>query len=277
MNYYLTWFFIAALYSPVFYDLYRSRWETIDYTHAYFILPVSLWVVWQKRNLLKELFMKTSLRPLDWVSLTAVVLGLLMFVFGWRQAYLFIATLSLILVLWGAARFLYGPAVVKALRFPILYLFFLIPPPLGVLDGITLPMRYGISQVTEMILSILNYPIERSGLLLTMDGKEIFMGAPCSGFRSLITMFALAVAYVNLTNSNALKKIILIPSVVPLALIGNVIRVLTLCLVTYYLGHEAAEGFFHDFSGGLIFLILIVGLLGLEFIIDKTQKKGRVT
>jgi len=61
MFYYLTWFFIAIIYSPVFYQLYRSRWEAIDYTHAYFILPVSLFIVWQKRKALKDFFVASEI------------------------------------------------------------------------------------------------------------------------------------------------------------------------------------------------------------------------
>jgi exosortase len=263
---------MAVIYGPVFYQLYQSRWETIDYTHAYFILPVSLWIAWQKRNILKDLFIRNKPQPSDMVGLAVAVFGLMMFVLGWRQEYLFISSLSLIPVLWGSIRYLYGSAVVKSLAFPIFYLFFLIPPPLGVLDKLTLPMRYGISEATGNILHWLGYPIQRSGLLLTIDGNDIFMGAPCSGFRSLITMLALAAGYVYFKKGDFRKKLILVFSGVPFALLGNLVRVMTLCLVTFYLGKEAAEGFFHYFSGALIFLIMIICLMGLEYVLDRPLK-----
>ncbi len=272
MFYYLSWFFIIVVYAPIFFELYQSRWETIDYTHAYFILPASLWIAWQKRQTLKDLFVHFQPRPSDMVGLIVAIIGLMMFVFGWRQEYLFISALSLIPVLWGVTRFFYGAAIVSSLTFPILYLLFLVPPPLGVLDKLTLPMRYSISGATQKILYLLGYPIEKSGLLLTIDGHEIFMGAPCSGFRSLITMLALAAAYAYFIKGSSGKKIILVLSGVPFALFGNLIRVMTLCLVTFYLGKEAAEGFFHYFSGGVIFLIMIVCLMGLENLLNKPLK-----
>jgi len=216
---------------------------------------------------------KSKIYSLNIPSLMIVVIGLIMFIFGWRQDYLIISSLSLIIVLWGTTRYLYNKAIVRTVSFPIFYLFFLIPPPLGILDKVTMPMRYGISQVTEIILRLLHYPIERSGLLLTINGNEIFMGAPCSGFRSLITMFALAVTYVYFIKGDLQKKLILIPAVIPFALLGNLIRVMTLCLVTFYAGHEAAEGFFHDFSGAVIFLITISCLMALEHVIDKYQER----
>jgi exosortase len=271
LAYHFNWLLLTGIYSPVFFQLYQSRWETIDYTHAYFILPVSLWAAWKKRPSLVKVFQQTEKSSFNILSLLFLMLGLSMFIFGWRQDYLVITSLSLIVVLRSLIHYLYGKQMVKQLVFPIYYLFFLIPPPLGVLDNITIPMRHGISIATQLILGLLNYPIVRNGLMLTIDNSEIFMGAPCSGFRSLITMFALVVAYLHMTNSNARKKLILLLSVIPFALLGNLVRVISLCLVTYYFGQEAAEGLYHDLSGAIIFLIMIGCVLGLEHLIDKKK------
>ena len=84
-----------------------------------------------------------------------------MFIFGWREDYLFISTLSIVPLLYGLISYLYGMNAARVLSFPILYLLLLVPPPFGILDSITLPMRHGISVVTETILSLFNYPIKR--------------------------------------------------------------------------------------------------------------------
>lgn len=268
MPHYIIWILVAILYSPIFYQLYRSRWHNIDYTHAYFILPISLWLAWRnlKGIVPDESANKGKLRGL---SLFLLITGLLIFIFGWRQNYLFISTLSLIPVLYGLIIYLYGTQIAKTLSFPILYLLFMVPPPLGILDSITLPMRYGASVITEIILKSFHFPITREGLLLTLGGHEIFMGAPCSGFRSLITMFSLGLAYVYVSKSLLQKKVILVVSIVPLALFGNLVRILILCLVTYYFGDAVGQGFFHYFSGIVIFIITILGLIGVEIFLDK--------
>lgn len=258
------WLCLAAIYFPVFRELYESRWKMIDYTHAYFVLPLSLWVAWRKRRELGEHFSEARPGAGDLAGLGAVAAGLMMFVFGWRLDFLLVSTFSLIPVVWGITRYLYGRGVASALSFPIFFLFFLVPPPLGVLDSITLPMRYGVSETTEFLLRLAGFPITRSGLLLSMEGREIFMGAPCSGMRSLTTMFTLAVAYVYFIRGGVVKKMLLVSSAIPFALFGNIVRVITLCLITYYAGHEAAQGFFHDFSGGMIFLIMIGCLMFFE-------------
>ncbi len=263
---YILWALTTALYSPILFQLYRSRWENIDYTHAYFILPVALWLAWRKRTQLLQA-VRAAAKSSTAVQLTALALltlGALLFVFGWRWDYLSVSTFSLIPVLSGLVLYLYGPQTAKLLRFPLFYLLLMVPPPLGILDAITLPMRHGISVAAAVILRSFHYPLTREGLMLTIGNQEIFMGAPCSGFRSLITLLSLGLAYIHVSRSQPRTKTILVVSLVPLALAGNLLRVLSLCLVTFYFGAEAGQGFFHDFSGLFMFVVLIGGILGLE-------------
>lgn len=94
------------------------------------------------------------------------------------------------------------------------------------------------------------------------------MGQPCSGLRSLITILSLGLAYVYLNNACLKNKIILVTALVPLALIGNLARVLSTCLVAFYFGDSAGQKY-HDASGILIFLVLICGLIGIEALLEK--------
>ncbi len=174
----------------------------------------------------------------------------------------------------GLIGFLYGVQITKTLSFPILYLLLLVPPPFGVLDSITLPMRHGISVATELILNFANYPISRKGLLLTIGYQDIFMGEPCSGFRSLITMFSLILVYVHISKVTITKKLLLTTFIIPMSLLGNLVRVLTLCLITFYFGEEVGQGFFHNFSGIVIFIITILGMMGLEALMEMRNAKA---
>ncbi|MBI5195497.1 MAG: exosortase, partial [Nitrospirae bacterium] len=247
MNFnYLIWALVAIMYTPIFYRLYKVGWSD-DYSHAYFIFPIVLWLIWRKRAELKQIFQNTPYVK-NFFSLPVFLLGLLMFVFGWHQDYDFILTFSLIPLSLGLTTYIYGMNITKAVSFPLFYLIFLVPPPAAVLDAITLPMRHGVSVVAEIILRFFDYPITRNGLLITVGYNEIFMGAPCSGFRSLITMFSLVLAYVYISKGALLKKFVLAALIIPFALVGNVLRVITLCLITFYFGEEAGQGFFHNFS-----------------------------
>lgn len=195
-----------------------------------------------------------------------------MFIFGWRWDYLSVSTISAIPLLFGLVLYLYGAGAAASLSFPILYLLLLVPPPLGVLDSITIPMRYGVSALTEVILKGVGYPITRDGLMLSLGGHEVYMGAPCSGFRSLITMTSLGLVYAYISKGGFWKKTALFTSIIPLTLLGNLIRVLGVCLVTFYFG-EAIGAKFHDISGFVIFLILILGMMGIDSVLDRITRK----
>lgn len=270
---YLIWILAAAIYTPSFIELYSVKWEALDYTHAYFILPISLFLTWSKRNEIRKLLQDAKPES-SLAGLAILSIGILMFIFGWRQTYSVISTLSVIPVLVGLISFLYGKKVVKLLWFPIAYLLLLVPPPLAVLDSITLPMRYAISNATEVVLRLVGYPISREGLLLTIGYNDIFMGQPCSGFRSLITLLSLGIVYVYLSKSSTPKKICLTAFIFPLAMFGNLFRVIILCLITFYFGEEAGQGFFHNFSGIVMFIITILGLIGLESLLNKIKPTG---
>ncbi len=263
----------AALYAPLFYNLYSLRWDKVDYTHAYFILPISLWLIWRKREQIREAIRETRPAGRNLPSFTILVFGVLMLIFGWRQDYIFIQALSLIPFLFGLTGYLYGARLPKIILFPVLYLLLLVPPPLGILDSITLPMRYGISAAADIILRLLEYPITRDGLLLTIGYHDIFMGQPCSGFRSLITMFSLVLVYVYVSKGSMPQKIFLTACIIPMALFGNLVRVITLCLITFYFGEEAGQGFFHNFSGIVIFIITILGLMGVESLLEVRARR----
>ena len=265
---YFIWLLVIFIYVPVFKELYGVRWDTVDYTHAFFIFPISLWLTWRKRAHLKDLA-KNIKQGKNLFGFIVLFIGILLYIFGVRQDYLFITTLSLVPLLFGLLIYLYGTHVAKSLSFPILYLLLLVPPPFGILDSITLPMRHGISVLTEKILFILNYPISREGLMLTIGYNEIFMGQPCSGFRSLITMFSLVLVYVYIIKGSLTKKLSLTALIIPFALLGNLVRVITLCLITFYFGEEAGQGFFHNFSGIVMFIITILGLISIESMFNK--------
>jgi exosortase len=267
----LPWTLVAVLYAPVFHLLYKEKWDMVDYGHAPFILPLALFIAWTKRKNLVEIAAKSP-AAFYLPGFLLMLFSAFIFNFGWRWDYMLIQTISLIPMLIGLLTFLYGPAIFRPLLFPIFYLLLLVPPPLGILDAITLPMRHFASVAAEIVLRTLQYPVTREGLLLHLGGHEIFLGAPCSGFRSLITMLSLGLIYVYFNKGNFKKNLVLILAIVPLAIFGNVVRVLIITFLTYYFGSEVGQGFLHEFSGMVVFVIMLLGLMLLERIMRGPKK-----
>ncbi len=266
------WLLTGILFFPVFYQLYHTRWDSIDYTHAYFILPVAFFLGWHA--LKSQNFQKPhteNSRKQHALFAALLVLGLISFQFGWRQDYLSLATFSALPILLGLVGFLYGSPMARVLWFPIAYLLLLVPPPLGILDSVTLPMRLNVSITTEHLLAPLGFPITRDGLTLQIGSHHVFLGEACSGFRSMITLLSLSLASIFISKASRVRKWIMIAAIIPLALLGNLIRVMSVVIVTFYLGETRGQKFFHDASGLVMFVILITGLLLIENVKFKTK------
>jgi exosortase len=263
--------FIICLYFPLFRRLYMHNWATLDYHHAYFILPVSLWLSWRQCKL-----NKISVKPSSFYeNITGLILltfGAFLFALGWRNDYSLISTFSLIPVLAGYICFMFGFKVLRLFWFPLLYLILLIPPPSGILDSITLPMRFFITNISQSFLTLLGYPVMREGLILSLNNNEIFMGAPCSGFRSLITLLSLGLVYTYISTGNIKTKMSLLLFIIPIALLGNFIRVISVCLAVNHFGPSIGNSV-HDIGGYAVFIILIIGLITLENLCLKLEKK----
>lgn len=270
--YILLWVMVAALFFPVLRVLYSYRWDALGYTHAFFILPVSLGLAWWKRKELLGAFSETEGR-FGPVALVILIFGGLMYLFGWRQDYMVIATLALIPFLYGFIGFIYGRAVQRVLLFPVLYLLLLVPPPFAILDSITLPLRYISAAGVELIFCLFHYPFERQGLMYVVKGQEMMVDAACSGFRSLITMFSLGIVYVYVNKSSAIKKAVLVLAILPLSILGNILRIIIISLIGVYFGKEAAQGFLHSFSGIVIFLFIVLGFLAIEALWGRKEVK----
>ena len=187
-----------------------------------------------------------------------------MYVFGKQQDYMVISTFALIPFLYGFIGFIYGRKVRKILLFPILYLVLLVPPPFALLDRITLPLQYISAFGVEMIFRLFGFSIQREGLLYIIEGKQMMVDGACSGFRSLITMLSLGMVYVYVIKSAAIKKAVLLLSILPLAIMGNILRIIVISLITVYFGEDMAKGFIHPLSGIIVFVFIALGFAGIE-------------
>ncbi|MDK2858658.1 MAG: hypothetical protein PWQ89_1777 [Verrucomicrobiota bacterium] len=248
-----------------------ARWnDTIsfgaDYSHGYFIPFVSLGVIWYKR---KEIFSIET--KVDWRGLVMVIGALFMHWLGAKMQQTRISLMSLILLIWGIPFYLFGWQLAKKLIFPCSYLIFCIP--LNFLDVVAFPLRMFSTEVTTGMLNGIGIEAHRSGtaiFTLAMPGG-FDVADPCSGLRSLLAMTALTAVYAYVTQQTLLKKWILFMTSIPLAVIGNIARIVTIAVMAEAFGGKLALGLYHDYSGYILFtaaismMILIGGLLNLNY------------
>jgi exosortase len=160
----------------------------------------------------------------------------------------------------------------------LIYLAFALPPPDTVIVAITQPIKIAISEWAVSLLSLLGYPIANSGVVIQIGQYQLLVAAACAGLNSIVTLGALCLFYVYLRHrSNLTALMIIAVAAIPVAIISNFVRVLTLVLVTYYFGDAAAQGFLHDFAGLLMFAVALLTIFAVDqlvtplFVRQKTE------
>jgi exosortase len=167
--------------------------------------------------------------------------------------------------------FLLGKEALLRFLFPAAFLLFLVPPPLFLIDLVTSPLKLFLAYVAERFLTFTGYAAGRSGTVLFIGDYSIVVGDACSGLRSLIALMAVGAVYAYLQKMPGWKRGALFLAVIPISVFANFIRLILLALITYYFGEAAGQGFFHYFSGLLLFSIALLSLVLVDVLLDQRR------
>jgi exosortase len=260
---------LLALYAPVLVRLVRQWWTDPDYSHGFLVPLLSAYLIWQRRDKLAEVARK----PSNWGLL--IVLGSLGLLFlGSLGAELFLTRISIIGTICGLIAYFSGWKLLRAMAFPLAFLLFAVPIPVLIYNEIVFPLQFIASRFATSCLEMLNlFPIMREGNVLIMPGMRLEVVEACSGIRSLMSLLALAAGYGYLAEKSVAVRWFLFLAMVPLAIVSNGTRVMITALMTNYIGPKAAEGFMHEFSGWVIFVVATVLFLGLHSLTVFVRKK----
>jgi exosortase len=260
---------VLGLYAPVLWRLVRQWYGDPDYSHGFLVPLLSAYLIWQRRDKLAEVIRKPSN-----FGLLVVLFALALLFLGSLGAELFLTRISIIFMICGLIIYFAGWALLRAMAFPIAFLLFAIPIPVIIYNEIVFPLQFIASRFATSILETLNlFPIMREGNVLIMPGMRLEVVEACSGIRSLMSLLALAAGYGYLAEKSIVVRWFLIIAMVPLAIISNGTRVMITALMTNYIGPQAAEGFMHEFSGWVIFVVATVLFLALHSLTVVVRKK----
>lgn len=250
---------VAVLTVLVYRDTFVTLWRTWggnpNYSHGYLIPPVVAFLLWTKR----ESFARARGRGSP-AGLILIVLALAGHVVSLRAGVFMTQGYSLVLLLFGFCSFFYGGRATRTVWFPLAYTMFALPLPPYIMNGIAFRLKLFAAQAGSAIAMRLGIPLVRSGVTIHIPEGTLRIADPCSGLRSLIALVALGALFAYFTRGRTWKRLVLFGSSVPLAVLANVVRISVLCAVASVWGIDSALGFFHDFSGLLLFLIAFAGL-----------------
>ena len=268
-----------AVFLPVLWALALIWWNNPDYSHGLLIPLISGYLVWSQKDELK----RAPVRPNGWggpLVVASIILlmlgkGATLLGGGYGTGGLFFMWLAFIGAVGGLVLLLLGLEFSKLLALPLLYLVFMVPLPGRVFEMVTLPLQTYATGVTTAALQLFGIPALREGNLITLPTMTLGVVEACSGIRSLFTLLALAaaIALSLMTKMPVWQRVLLFLSAVPVAIVTNAFRVTATGLMAHTWGREAAQGFYHDFSGWVIFVSATFLLTAEIFLLTQIAKE----
>lgn len=264
---------LLLLYIPTYYHLFTGIWQTEDQAHGPIVLLVILYLVWLERGFFFTEAPTKSQPVLGWPVFLA---GVFFYVVGRSQDILLFDIGSQILIFSGILLITVGFRAFKSFWFPLFFIFFMIPLPGALVDAVTMPMKIAVSYVAELVLYGLDYPMARTGVILQIGPYQLLVADACAGLHTLMSLEALGLLYLNIVKSSSIfRNISLAILIVPISFTANVIRVITLTLITYYFGDAAGQGFMHGFAGMLLFVVALLLIIWIDSLLQFIEKKWR--
>jgi exosortase len=257
---------IGWLYASILFHLAKQWSNDANFSHGFFVPAFSLFVLWQNRTRIA----REPRQPSSW-GLLIVVSALSVLVVGVLGAELFLSRISLLLLIAGLVIFFRGWRMFRAVLFPWAFLILMIPIPAIVFTQITFPLQMLTSKVAALLLPLLGVPVLREGNIINLPAMPLEVAEACSGIRFLLSLATLAIIYGYLAETRMWVRVVLALASIPIAVAANSLRIVGTGVLVQYWDPDKAEGFFHTFSGWLVFLVSLTML----FLLHRLLQIGR--
>ena len=250
--------FIALYHSTLAWMYGRYVSSESYYSHGFLIPFVTAYLIWRKREQLRD-----EDPGLSWLGLSVIAIALVLHVFG-TVIYVFsVSGFSIFLLILGLSLFLLGKRITRIILFPLAFTIFMFPLPSAFISVISFPLKLFVAKSGAWIAGLIGIPVYLEGFYISIPTGSLLVGNPCSGLRSLITFLALGSILAYLSPLSLWRRGLILFFSVPTAIVSNVIRVPVLIIISHYWGLEAAMpgGLWHDGSGIMVFVIGFVLLI----------------
>jgi exosortase len=288
---------IVLAYATVFSKLGHDWWTDENYSHGVLVPFVIGYILWSQRHR----FAREAQRPALVVGLAVVTFGLVALWAGTAGAELYLQRTSLIFLFAGTVIYFWGFKLLRLMVVPLFLLWLAIPIPAIIFNKVAFPLQLFASRCAVSAMQLFDIPVLRQGNVIELmplgarETKKLEVVEACSGIRSLMTLVTLAVVYAYFThprnndpgNGNSsggmfakLKKFrfwrsaLILFSAVPIAISTNALRVSGTGVLARYYGTKVADGFFHTFSGWVIYVVAFLMLFGVGWLLDRVKTKN---
>jgi exosortase len=261
---------LAVLYHAIAVKLVTDWAELPDFSHGFLIPLFAAFLLWDKRAELGA----AAIAP-SWSGLWMVALGLFELLLGVFGADLFLQRTSFVLLAAGLVWTLLGRAMLGRVKFVLFVLLLAIPLPTILFNQITFPLQLLASRFASDLLPLAGVPVLREGNVIQLPAIQLEVAEACSGIRSLMSLFTVAVIYGYFLEQGTKRRVLLALASLPIAVAANVARIFGTGLCVQYWDPDKAMGFFHEFSGWLMFLVSLGCLYLVHRAMGLVGKGGR--
>ncbi len=246
---------LCFAYANIALHLVGDWYSLADASHGFLIPFFILFLLWERRKVLAAVSVKPS-----WYGLLLTLPGLLLLIVGVFGADLFLSRISFTVLVAGLVWTLLGWPMLRATYFLILLMLLAIPLPALLLNQVTFPLQLLASWLSSVLLPLAGVPVLRNGNIIQLPAMELEVAEACSGIRSLVSLFTVAVIFGFLLERQSWKRLALALSSIPIAVAANALRIFGTGLCVQYWNPDKAIGFFHEFSGWLMFIVSLICL-----------------
>lgn len=250
---------LVYLYLGILHHLVYQWWTDPNYSHGFLVPLFSAFILWKDRERLRRI----EARPSN-SGLLIVIFGLGVLILGVLGAELFLSRTSLLFILAGFVVYFQGWKYFRAVLFPWLFLFLMVPPPTLIMNMVTLPLQFLASDLATWFLQVFGVPVLQNGNVLQLPNMSLEVVEACSGIRSLISLVTLAIIYGYLLEESYVLRAVLAAAAIPIAVLANGLRIMGTGITGLYWDPDKAQGFFHEFSGWVIFILSLISLFILH-------------
>ncbi len=262
---------VAALYLPSYWSAAQGLWQTDEFGHAPLILAVVAWLFWQSRHAVEQ----APTAPRGGSGWLLLALGLALYALGRTAGVSSVEFASQIFVAGAVLLLLKGRQALRMAWFPVFYLVFMVPLPGTLVDALTEPLKHWISIIVVDVLHAVGYPIGRSGVMITVGRYELLVADACSGLNSMFSLAALGALFIHIMGRKGrLHTALLVLAIVPIAFAANIVRVISLVLITYHFGDAAGQGFLHGAAGIVLMLVALAAFFALDSALSRWLPAG---
>lgn len=259
---------LLLLYHEVLRRMAFQWYLNPDYSHGFLVPILSAYFVWQRRDALAAI----PISPSRWGG-AVLAIGLLILFIGTIGAELYLQRISLLAVIAGLVLLILGRNHLRLHTFPIVFLIFMIPLPDLLVNAVAFPLQMLAARAAAFCLFILGIPVLREGNVITLANTTLEVAEACSGIRSLQALATLGAVYAYFTETIRWKQALLVMMTIPIAVAANALRVCGTGVLAHYYGAAAAEGFYHTFSGIVVFAVAFALLLLCGAILSRIKKQ----